>query len=99
QPPPARPGHHRGVPPDPLRADRARPGLGVRAGHGPAGPGMGAAPGARVGVVGTGWMAETHTEALRRLGIDVAGVGGRTPAPARGGTARPRPAPPPATSQ
>jgi predicted dehydrogenase len=39
--------------------------------------------GTRVGVVGTGWMAETHTEALRRLGVDVAGVAGRTPARAR----------------
>jgi predicted dehydrogenase len=44
---------------------------------------MGQVPGTRVGVVGTGWMAETHTEALRRLGIDVAGVAGRTPARAR----------------
>ena len=44
---------------------------------------MGAVPGTRVGVVGTGWMAETHTEALRRLGIDVAGVAGRTPDRAR----------------
>ena len=39
--------------------------------------------GTRVGVVGTGWMAATHTEALRRLGVDVAGVAGRTPARAR----------------
>jgi predicted dehydrogenase len=39
--------------------------------------------GTRVGIVGTGWMAETHTEALRRLGVDVAGVAGRTPARAR----------------
>jgi predicted dehydrogenase len=39
--------------------------------------------GTRVGIVGTGWMAETHTEALRRLGIDVAGVAGRTPERAR----------------
>ena len=39
--------------------------------------------GLRVGIVGTGWMAATHTEALRRLGIDVAGVAGRTPARAR----------------
>src|SRR5215211_8426824 len=39
--------------------------------------------GTRVGIVGTGWMAATHTEALRRLGIDVAGVAGRTPARAR----------------
>jgi predicted dehydrogenase len=36
--------------------------------------------GTRVGIVGTGWMAATHTEALRRLGVDVAGVAGRTPA-------------------
>jgi predicted dehydrogenase len=39
--------------------------------------------GIRVGVVGTGWMAATHTEALRRLGIEVAGVAGRTPDRAR----------------
>jgi predicted dehydrogenase len=44
---------------------------------------MGGLHGLRVGVVGTGWMAATHTEALRRLGIDVAGVAGRTPARAR----------------
>jgi predicted dehydrogenase len=34
--------------------------------------------GTRVGIVGTGWMAATHTEALRRLGVDVAGVAGRS---------------------
>jgi predicted dehydrogenase len=39
--------------------------------------------GTRVGIVGTGWMAATHTEALRRLGVDVAGVAGRSPASAR----------------
>ena len=44
---------------------------------------MGELSGLRVGVVGTGWMAETHTEALRRLGIEVAGVAGRTPERAR----------------
>jgi predicted dehydrogenase len=44
---------------------------------------MGQVPGTRVGIVGTGWMAETHTEALRRLGVEVAGVAGRTPARAR----------------
>ena len=44
---------------------------------------MGQVAGTRVGIVGTGWMAETHTEALRRLGVDVAGVAGRTPARAR----------------
>jgi osmoprotectant transport system substrate-binding protein len=44
---------------------------------------MGALAGLRVGIVGTGWMAETHTEALRRLGIEVAGVAGRTPERAR----------------
>jgi predicted dehydrogenase len=44
---------------------------------------MGEAGGLRVGVAGTGWMAETHTEALRRLGVEVAGVAGRTPARAR----------------
>ena len=31
-----------------------------------------------VGIVGTGFMASTHTEALRRLGIDVIGMAGRT---------------------
>ena len=44
---------------------------------------MGQVPGTRVGIVGTGWMAATHAEALRRLGVDVAGVAGRTPARAR----------------
>ena len=44
---------------------------------------MGQVPGTRVGIVGTGWMAATHTEALRRLGVEVAGVAGRTPARAR----------------
>ena len=44
---------------------------------------MGQVPGTRVGIVGTGWMAETHTEALRRLGIEVAGVAGRSPDRAR----------------
>src|SRR5215216_8206155 len=44
---------------------------------------MGQVAGTRVGIVGTGWMAETHTEALRRLGVDVAGVAGRTPERAR----------------
>ena len=39
--------------------------------------------GTRVGIIGTGWMAATHTEALRRLGVDVAGVAGRSPARAR----------------
>jgi predicted dehydrogenase len=39
--------------------------------------------GTRVGIVGTGWMAATHTEALRRLGVDVAGIAGRNPARAR----------------
>ena len=44
---------------------------------------LGQVAGTRVGIVGTGWMAETHTEALRRLGIEVAGVAGRTPERAR----------------
>jgi predicted dehydrogenase len=44
---------------------------------------MGQVAGTRVGMVGTGWMAATHTEALRRLGIEVAGVAGRTPERAR----------------
>ena len=39
--------------------------------------------GIRVGIVGTGWMAATHTEALRRLGVEVVGVAGRTPGRAR----------------
>jgi predicted dehydrogenase len=39
--------------------------------------------GTRVGIIGTGWMAATHTEALRRLGIEVAGVAGRSPERAR----------------
>jgi len=39
--------------------------------------------GTRVGIVGTGWMAATHTEALRRLGVEVAGVAGRSPDRAR----------------
>jgi predicted dehydrogenase len=34
--------------------------------------------GTRVGIVGTGWMAATHTEALRRLGVEVVGVAGRS---------------------
>jgi predicted dehydrogenase len=41
---------------------------------------MGEVAGTRVGVVGTGWMAATHTEALRRLGVEVAGVAGRSSA-------------------
>ena len=36
--------------------------------------------GTRVGIVGTGWMAATHTEALRRLGVEVVGLAGRSPA-------------------
>jgi len=44
---------------------------------------MSAIAGTRVGIVGTGWMADTHTEALRRLGVDVVGVAGRSPARAR----------------
>jgi predicted dehydrogenase len=39
--------------------------------------------GIRVGIAGTGWMAATHTEALRRLGVEVAGVAGRSPDRAR----------------
>ncbi|HET9555622.1 MAG TPA: Gfo/Idh/MocA family oxidoreductase, partial [Actinomycetota bacterium] len=39
---------------------------------------IGKIAGTRVGVVGTGWMAATHTEALRRLGVDVVGVAGRS---------------------
>ena len=41
---------------------------------------MGEVAGIRVGVIGTGWMAATHTEALRRLGVDVVGVAGRSQA-------------------
>lgn len=33
----------------------------------------------RAGIVGTGWMAATHTEALRRIGVDVVGMVGSTP--------------------
>src|SRR4029450_11950171 len=44
--------------------------------------------GLRVGIVGTGWMAATHTEALRRLGVEVAGVAGRSPDRAREGADR-----------
>ena len=36
-----------------------------------------------VGVVGTGFMGVAHTEALRRLGVNVAGVVGSTPERAR----------------
>jgi predicted dehydrogenase len=44
---------------------------------------MSVVAGTRVGIVGTGWMAATHTEALRRLGVEVVGVGGRSPDRAR----------------
>lgn len=37
----------------------------------------------KVGIVGTGFMGVTHTEALRRLGINVAGVVGSSPERAR----------------
>jgi predicted dehydrogenase len=36
-----------------------------------------------VGVIGTGFMGVAHTEALRRLGLDVVGIVGSTPARAR----------------
>lgn len=34
---------------------------------------------ARAGIVGTGWMAAVHTEALRRIGVEVVGMVGSTP--------------------
>lgn len=34
-------------------------------------------------VVGTGFMGRTHTEALRRLGIDVVGILGSSPEKSR----------------
>jgi predicted dehydrogenase len=37
----------------------------------------------RAGIVGTGWMAAVHTEALRRLGIEVVGMVGSSPERAR----------------
>jgi len=33
----------------------------------------------RAGIVGTGWMAAVHTEALRRMGVDVVGMVGSSP--------------------
>jgi predicted dehydrogenase len=33
----------------------------------------------RAGIVGTGWMAAVHTEALRRIGVEVVGMVGSTP--------------------
>lgn len=33
----------------------------------------------RAGIVGTGWMAAAHTEALRRIGVDVVGMVGSSP--------------------
>ena len=36
-----------------------------------------------VGVVGTGFMGVAHTEALRRLGVNVVGIVGSTPERAR----------------
>lgn len=47
-----------------------------------------AALGARVGIIGTGWMAATHTEALRRSGATVVGVAGRTAGSARDAAGR-----------
>ena len=45
----------------------------------------------RAGVVGTGFIGVVHVEALRRLGIDVAGVVGSSPerAPAKPGLPEP----------
>ena len=49
----------------------------------------------RVGIVGTGFMGLAHTEALRRLGIDVAGIVGSSPERARARAAEiPLPLPP-----
>ena len=48
-----------------------------------------------VGVIGTGFMGVAHTEALRRLGLDVVGIVGSTPARARAkAAASPVPLPP-----
>jgi predicted dehydrogenase len=33
----------------------------------------------RAGIIGTGWMATVHTEALRRIGVEVVGMVGSTP--------------------
>ncbi|MET0577724.1 MAG: Gfo/Idh/MocA family oxidoreductase [Ilumatobacteraceae bacterium] len=41
-----------------------------------------------VGVIGTGFMGVAHTEALRRLGVDVVGVVGSSPARARSKASR-----------
>jgi predicted dehydrogenase len=46
-----------------------------------------------VGVIGTGFMGAAHTEALRRLGLDVVGIVGSTPERARAKAAQ-RPLPP-----
>src|SRR4051794_33271621 len=37
----------------------------------------------RAGIVGTGWMALVHTEALRRIGVEVVGMVGSSPARTR----------------
>ena len=37
----------------------------------------------RAGIVGTGWMAAVHTEALRRIGVEVVGMVGSSPERAR----------------
>ena len=33
----------------------------------------------KAGIVGTGWMAAVHTEALRRIGVEVVGMVGSSP--------------------
>jgi predicted dehydrogenase len=43
----------------------------------------------RAGVVGTGFIGAVHVDALRRLGVDVAGVVGSTPERARAATTAP----------
>ena len=82
QPPAAAPRRERGVQADALRRHRARAGLAVRPPHRPEGRG-GRAIDIGVGVIGTGFMGVAHTEALRRLGLDVVGIVGSTPERAR----------------
>ncbi|MBA3288815.1 MAG: Gfo/Idh/MocA family oxidoreductase [Acidimicrobiia bacterium] len=43
----------------------------------------------RAGIVGSGWMALVHTEALRRIGVEVVGMVGSTPERARAKAANP----------
>jgi predicted dehydrogenase len=50
----------------------------------------------RAAVVGTGWMAAVHTEALRRIGVEVVGMVGSTPERTRAKAAAAGPLLPPA---